>query len=89
MFGLGARESAVAAILGTHAVRGLPHDLSMTIDGLVDLALTGLPTSRADLTVHGNAVVVSVSDPHSAGVIAQRLVSLAVAHGMTIDVRAS
>lgn len=89
MFGLGAREAAVAAILGTHPLRGLPHDPSMTLDRLIDLALTGLSSPRSDLTVDGATVVVSSSDSHAAGVLTQRLVSLAVAHGMTIDVRIS
>lgn len=87
MFGLGAREAAVAAILGSRPVRGLPLDPAMTCEGLVDLALTGLSVPRSDLTVDGDVVVIATSDPRDAGVLAQRLTSLAVAHGMTIDLR--
>ena len=89
MFGLGAREAAVAAIIGDRPVRGLAADDTITVDGIVDLALRGLTFPRSDLTVDGSTVVVSV-DPDgqvSAGVLAQRLVSLGVAHGIQIGVR--
>lgn len=89
MFGLGAREAAVAAIIGTGPVRGLPLDDSMTIDRLIDLALTDLPFSPSLLEVEGTSIVVNVpaDEQGAAGVLVQRLVSLGVAHGMQIAAR--
>jgi coenzyme F420-0:L-glutamate ligase/coenzyme F420-1:gamma-L-glutamate ligase len=89
MFGLGAREAAVAAIIGDQPVRGLPADPGMTLEGIVDLALTGLSFPRRQVAVDGGTVVVSISldDQLSAGVLAQRLVSLGIAHGTSVSVR--
>lgn len=88
MFGLGAREAAVAAITGEGPVRGLPAD-SSSLDDIVDLALRGTSFSRSDLRVEGSAVVISVEEDEqvSAGVLAQRLVSLGIAHGLSITIR--
>jgi hypothetical protein len=88
MFGLGAREAAVAAIVGDRPIRGLPAD-SSSLDDIIDLALRGMGFSRADLTVDGSAVVISVEADQqvSAGVLAQRLVSLGIAHGLSITIR--
>lgn len=89
MFGLGAREAAVAAVIGDRPVRGLPADPGMTPDGIVDLALTGLGFPRRQVAVDDGTIVVSVGeDDHiGAGVLAQRLVSLGIAHGITVGVR--
>lgn len=88
MFGLGAREAAVAAIIGDRPVRGLPADPSMTAEGVVDLALTGLDLPRASVSVAGTSVVVSTAaDGVRAGMLAQRITSLGVAHGLPITVR--
>nr|MCW2728134.1 F420-dependent oxidoreductase [Aeromicrobium sp.] len=89
MFGLGAREAAVAAILGDGPVRGLPTDPTATVDGIVDLALAGLGFPRHQVAVDGSTVVVSVGldDQLSAGVLAQRLVSLGIAHGTPVTVQ--
>lgn len=89
MFGLGAREAAVAAIVGSSPVRGLPRDESVSTDDLVDLALRGLSFARTKVAVQGEAVVITAT-PNcavSAGVLAQRLVSLGVAHGIGLAVR--
>jgi coenzyme F420-0:L-glutamate ligase/coenzyme F420-1:gamma-L-glutamate ligase len=88
MFGLGSREAAVAAIVGDRPVRGLPAD-STPLDDIIDLALLGTGFARSDLTVAGSAVAVSAAqdDQVSAGMLAQRLVSLGIAHGVTIAVR--
>lgn len=91
MFGLGAREAAVAAIIGEGPVRGLPPDDTTETDDIIRLALRGLAFSRSDLTVDGRTVVVSAdSDGQvAAGVIAQRLVSLGIAHGVSLALRIS
>ena len=88
MFGLGAREAAIAAILGDQPVRGLPPDESVTIDTIIDLGLRGLAFERSDVTVQSGTVVLSVpkGSEVSAGVLAQRLVSLGIAHGMSVGV---
>lgn len=89
MFGLGAREAAVAAVVGDRPVRGLPADDTVTIDAVVDLALRGLTFPRSDLTIEGSTVVMAIDADGqvSAGVLAQRLVSLGIAHGIQIGVR--
>lgn len=89
MFGLGAREAAVAAILGDRPVRGLPTDPTVTLDQLVDHALTGLRLPRSCVTVDGSSAVVAVEPDTAfeAGVLTQRLVSLGVAHGTHVEVR--
>lgn len=89
MFGLGAREAAVAAILGDGPVRGLPRDTAMTTDRLVTLALQGLPIERSAVTVSHESVEIAVDrDQHvDAGALAQRLVSLGIAHGTALQVR--
>lgn len=88
MFGLGAREAAVAAIVGDSPVRGLPRDGSVTIDDLVALALSGLGATPA-VAVDDGEVSISphATDPLVAGIVAQRLVSLGVAHGLPVRVR--
>ena len=88
MFGLGTREAAIAAILGDRPVRGLSHDESATIDTIIDLGLRGLTFERSDVTVQEGTVVLSVptGSEVSAGVLAQRLVSLGIAHGMSVVV---
>jgi coenzyme F420-0:L-glutamate ligase/coenzyme F420-1:gamma-L-glutamate ligase len=89
MFGLGAREAAVAAIIGDRPVRGLPAPDTITTEEIIDLALTGLAFPRSDLTTEGRTVVVTVEPDGevSAGVLAQRLVSLGIAHGIQIGVQ--
>ncbi len=88
MFGLGAREAAVAATIGDGPTRGLPLDTAMTIETLVDLALTGLNHPRSWLTTVGDShVTIDRADPYAAGVLAQRLVSLGIAHGIAVSVR--
>ncbi|MCL3817693.1 coenzyme F420-0:L-glutamate ligase [Aeromicrobium wangtongii] len=89
MFGLGAREAAVAAIIGDQPVRGLPEDPGMTLQGIVDLAMSGLSFPRRQVAVDDGTIVVSVGeDDHiGAGVLAQRLVSIGIAHGTTVGVR--
>lgn len=89
MFGLGAREAAVAAILGDTPVRGLPADPCTDVAALVDLAVEGLDIDRAYVQVDGTTVVITVADGAlvSAGVLAQRLVSLGVAHGRRVGIR--
>ncbi|MRK02837.1 coenzyme F420-0:L-glutamate ligase [Aeromicrobium sp. S22] len=89
MFGLGAREAAVAAVIGDQPVRGLPVDPTMTLDDIVDLALSGLDFPRRHVSVDGSTVVLSIGldDQLGAGVLAQRLVSLGIAHGTAIGVR--
>ncbi len=89
MFGLGAREAAVSAILGGDPVRGLPTDDAMTLDGVVTLALQGLGFSESNVTVDDGTVVLTVDEDEQvgAGVLAQRLVSLGVAHGIRVAVR--
>ena len=89
MFGLGAREAAVAAIVGDLPVRGLPTDASMTIEGVVDLALSGVSFPRGNVAVDGDTIVLSIAldDQLGAGVLAQRLVSLGIAHGIAVSVR--
>ncbi|MET0821339.1 MAG: coenzyme F420-0:L-glutamate ligase [Aeromicrobium sp.] len=90
MFGLGAREAAVAAILGDGPVRGLPVDPGADIDDIIALALRDLTFARSDLHVAGSTVVVAADHANrlvEAGVLSQRLTSLAVAHGILIDVR--
>ena len=91
MFGLGAREAAVAAITGDRPVRGLPHDAGTAIADIVDLALRGVTFPRTDLTIEGSTVALSVQSDNEvgAGVLAQRLVSLGIAHGIVIGVRVS
>jgi len=89
MFGLGAREAAVAAIIGDQPVRGLPTDSTMTLEGVVDLALSGVSFPRRNVAVDGTTVVLSIAldDQLGAGVLAQRLVSLGIAHGIAVSVR--
>lgn len=89
MFGLGAREAAVAAIIGDRPVRGLPADSTMTLDGVVDLALSGVSFPRRNVAVDGSTVVLSIAldDQLGAGVLAQRLVSLGIAHGIAVAVQ--
>jgi coenzyme F420-0:L-glutamate ligase/coenzyme F420-1:gamma-L-glutamate ligase len=89
MFGLGSREAAVAAIVGDQPVRGLPAD-STPLDDIIDLALRDMSFPRSNLSVEGTAVVISVEqdDQVTAGMLAQRLVSLGLAHGIAITVRA-
>jgi coenzyme F420-0:L-glutamate ligase/coenzyme F420-1:gamma-L-glutamate ligase len=91
MFGLGAREAAVAAAIGDGPVRGLPSDEHTTLDDIVTLALRGLRIDRADVTIDGTTVVVSIraGSEVSGGVLAQRLVSLGIAHGESVGVRLS
>ncbi len=91
LFGLGAREAAVAAILGNQPVRGLPADDRTTVDDIIDLALGGLDFHRSDVTVEGSTIVVSIDADRqvNAGVLAQRLVSLGVAHALPVNVRIS
>lgn len=91
MFGLGAREAAVAAIIGGQPVRGLPADPDVALDDILELALRGLTFPRSDLTIEGSTVVMSIQPDGavSAGVLAQRLVSLGIAHGIQIGVRIS
>ncbi|MCD9196724.1 coenzyme F420-0:L-glutamate ligase [Aeromicrobium wangtongii] len=89
MFGLGAREAAVAAIIGDEPVPGLPADPGMSLQGIVDLAMSGLSFPRRQVAVDDGTIVVSVGeDDHiGAGVLAQRLVSIGIAHGTTVGVR--
>lgn len=89
MFGLGAREAAVAAILGTVPVRGLPADETTSVPDLVDLAFRGLDLPRTAVLIEGDTVVVPVAegDGVGAGVVAQRIVSLGVAHGLAVVVK--
>lgn len=88
MFGLGAREAAIAAILGDQPVRGLSHDESVTIDTIIGLGLHGLTFERSDVTIQSGTAILSVptGSEVSAGVLAQRLVSLGIAHGMSVGV---
>lgn len=88
MFGLGAREAAVAATLGDQPVRGLPRDDSTTVEDLVDLALSGLDLDRSAVTTRGDTVVVSAppGSEFTAGVLTQRIVSLGIAHGISLQV---
>jgi coenzyme F420-0:L-glutamate ligase/coenzyme F420-1:gamma-L-glutamate ligase len=89
LFGLGACEAAVAAILGAGPVRGLPTR-DVTVLELLDLALHELSVDRSLVRVDDNTVEVSalvVSDPVAAGALAQRLTSLGVAHGHPIDIK--
>lgn len=89
MFGLGAREAAVAAIVGDQPVRGLPVDSGITMTEIVDLALSGVDFPRDDVVVDGDVVVLSIApdDQFTAGMLAQRLVSLGIAHGRLLAVR--
>lgn len=89
MFGLGAKEAAVAATVGDRPVRGLPLDDAMTLDGIVDLALSGVSFPRRNVAVDDSTVVLSIAldDQLGAGVLAQRLVSLGIAHGIAVSVR--
>ena len=89
MFGLGVRESAIAAILGDQPVRGLPRDESATIDTIIDLGLRGLAFKKTDIMVEDGTLVITIPTGNeiSAGVLAQRLVSLGIAHGVSIGVR--
>jgi len=89
LFGLGAREAAIAAIIGDGPVRGLPADASTTIEDVVDLALDGVSFPRRHVAVDGTTVVLSIAldDQLGAGVLAQRLVSLGIAHGIALGVR--
>jgi coenzyme F420-0:L-glutamate ligase/coenzyme F420-1:gamma-L-glutamate ligase len=91
MFGLGAREAAVAAILGDRPVRGLPLDESTTIDALIELALIGLDLPRSIVTLDDTTVTITVTPGQhlATGAFTQRLVSLGVAHGVTITVGVS
>lgn len=88
MFGLGAREAAVAAILGDGPVRGLPLATDITTEQLVDLALTGLPLASSEIEVRGDEVSVGHVGRHrlEAGIFVQRLRSLSVAYGMRTEV---
>lgn len=89
MFGLGAREAAVAAILGDAPVRGLPVDPHLELESLVDLAIEGLDLERGCVRVEDGTVVIATATEGRvpAGMLAQRLVSLGVAHGRRVDVR--
>ncbi|KAA1379939.1 coenzyme F420-0:L-glutamate ligase [Aeromicrobium fastidiosum] len=88
MFGLGAREAAVAAITGDGPVRGLPADDAITVDDLVELALRGVTFPRQRVSITGAGVTVEAGDDQVvAGAVAQRLTSLGIAFGMTIGVQ--
>jgi coenzyme F420-0:L-glutamate ligase/coenzyme F420-1:gamma-L-glutamate ligase len=89
MFGLGAREAAVAAITGDQPVRGLPVDSAATADSIVYLALDGVEFRRADVVVEDDTVVITcdLAGRVHAGALAQRVVSLGIAHGMQVAVR--
>lgn len=89
MFGLGAREAAVAAAIGERPVRGLPSDEHTTLEEIVTLALRGLQVARSDVAIDGTTVVVSIraGSEVGGGVLVQRLVSLGIAHGVAIGVR--
>ena len=89
MFGLGARDAAIAAILGDQPVRGLPHDETATLDTIIDLGLCGLSFERSDILAENGTVIITVvtGQEVSAGVLAQRLVSLGIAYGMSVGVR--
>ena len=88
MFGLGAREAAVAAATGTGPVRGLPPDDSVTIDDLLDLAVSDLSIPRSHVQIDHGTIVIAATDRQgvAAGMLAQRLISLGTAHGLKISV---
>lgn len=88
MFGLGAREAAVAAILGDQPARGLPHDETTSIETIIDLGLRGLNFERSDILVQDGTIILTIATGAevSAGALAQRLVSLGIAHGMPVGV---
>ncbi|HUS22836.1 MAG TPA: coenzyme F420-0:L-glutamate ligase [Aeromicrobium sp.] len=90
MFGLGARDAVLAALAG-QPVRGFPDSNSDEID-LLRLADPGGLELEGEIGPTPTGFVIEVDTPDQlvvAGMIRQRLIALAVAHGMvvpTVDV---
>jgi coenzyme F420-0:L-glutamate ligase/coenzyme F420-1:gamma-L-glutamate ligase len=87
MFGLGARDAAIASVVSPAPVRGLPPQ-DLDLDEIVALA-----TRRHDLggisVIVGDGDIVIEADPASlveAGALRQRLSSLGIAYGSALAV---
>ena len=61
MFGLGARDAAVAAILGDQPVRGLPRDETTSIDTIIDLGLRDFSFERSDIIVSDRSIIFTIA----------------------------
>jgi coenzyme F420-0:L-glutamate ligase/coenzyme F420-1:gamma-L-glutamate ligase len=87
LFGLGAREAVLAALAGRVA-RGFPSTDGEDVD-LISLASPG--DLKVDKTANGYVIHAGPDQLIDAGMVKQRLLALAVAHGasITVDVEIS